>query len=175
MSYLPIYERAMIELTNVVNRRLNELSAISESDSDLNRNPHLRILQFIYTVKNDIRLHSFNNVVDLQELWDMIRSDEQVFDFVMGLTSELALRLAGNVAEDPLEDFGHLKNAIVKSYSLYHDQRRPRGSQSSAESVIDKDTRERLTSSSFLQGAMEQDSWLTVIFMLQTMELNETT
>lgn len=175
MSEHCIFEKANNELLFSVQRRLRELTEVSNDRSeDPASEPNLRTLRFIYTIKSDVRLHSLNNTTDIGDLWDMIRSDEILFDFVMGLTSELAMKLSLDYIDDSLNGIEQLKQVLAKSYGICRSTMPNRSNAQVSASSMDKDTRERLSEPGFLESAMDHDPWLMTIFMLQTLDIPQT-
>lgn len=155
--------REAVELiTKVRDRRIEELrfASISNDDSDIIS----RVIEFLLYIKLDMRLYMVSTSTHVEDVWSIVRKDEALVDFVMGLTSELTLMVEG-MPDIPNGDWHRLTGAIANAYSR-------RGTRENT--AMDVDTFDRLPDTKDLQGLIGTNPWLATIFLLEMAPLDLT-
>ncbi|MBE0438345.1 MAG: hypothetical protein IBX57_01065 [Gammaproteobacteria bacterium] len=107
-----------------------------------------RITNFILTIQNDVRLYT-SNVDSIQKLWETIRQDEDILDFVMDIKNILFFSITSR-------NVNLLIDELAKTHSNYDSN-----------SVMDEDTNYRLHNEEGLRDLLNANKWVTPLFLLK--------
>lgn len=118
--------------------------------STMSEEPLLTVIRFLLTMQNDYRFHMLINVVQVEDLWETIRKNEVITDFVMDLTHELVFGLG-----------------FAKHSTLSGDTATALTCCACDGSVIDADLFNRLSSQLTLLDYFNTNPWLLTLALLK--------
>ena len=139
----------MQDLVNIVQRRLKEAKLFNLANGPLVND----LYEFIIYCKVDIRLYALTSEVYLEEIWNKIRENEDILDFVMGIKTELHF-LMGE------EDYVTFITRLARAYAHNSEQ-----------SVMDDDTFQRLPVKEEFVAMLKDNDWVIPVFLLSMADI----
>jgi hypothetical protein len=155
----PNYREAKELCQAARDRRLKELQLADTVGEEAVR--LMSVVEFLIYLKLDMRLYVVSTFTHIEDIWSVIRNDEVILDFVLGLTAELRA-LYESVEEHPNNDWKRLVDALADAYGrVGHADK----------SAMDADTFDRLPEGSDLKEGLNHNAWLVTLFLLEGIEL----
>lgn len=149
------------ELCQVIrDRRLKELQLADTTSEEAVR--LMAVVEFLLYLKLDMRLYVVSTFTHIEDIWSVIRNDEVILDFVLGLTAELRAAFEGVMDEHPINDWQRVIQSIAHAYGRVGQVEK---------SAMDPDTFDRLPISSDLKEGLGHNAWLVTLFLLEGIEL----
>lgn len=137
---------SLVYISEIVNRKMQSC-AYAHTGENVDEKI-ATVGEFLIHVHFDIRLYAICTEPQIMEIWNFIRGDEVVFDFLMEVTAEFIATLSES-------QITYLVERISAGYGS-----------SDEKCIMDDATKERLPTSKFLKGVLTNNNWLVCIYLL---------
>lgn len=157
---VPLIASARSIVEDVLSRRLAEAKVLDEEGYE-------DLVVFLTRLRVQSSMWALSSVVQIEEIWDLVRGVTPVFNTVMSITGELRLRLVTGWSESPGRhgDWEKLCRSLAHAYGEW-GTKRPK---SLVDSCMDEDTLDRLPSYSFMVQALDENPWLVTLMLIETL------
>lgn len=152
---------------DIVNDTVNNRLALFAEQG--NKDKLTALVTFIKQSKHNLRYHAIATDADIAIIWDGIRSDEIITDFVMGGVSEVRLRVCG------FDDIGDRKTMEQRWQNIVDGMAVSLGGIRDAEfSHMDMDYRQRGYNTKQWTDLFQKNPWLVFMYLLELTNLRVT-
>lgn len=137
----------------LVGQRYQELvlaqEVLGETDD---RSSVADVQRFIFYAKFDVRFYALASAVQAEELWTVVRGNENILDFVMTLKCDLLSRFGPG-------EYGELVDLLARAHSLL-EMGHPENC------VVEQETLQRLPAKDWLKETLLSNEWLVVVLLI---------
>lgn len=130
--------------------------------------PRTHIQELLVYLRRKVRFWAMASETQWQDLWDYIRDDEDLLDFVLNTTSTLRMRLETRpgLRDGSGGDWGALISSIVLAYGEWTGSGDRPARSVMTHVVIDQETQLRLATTQKLRDYLTHNPWtLTLVVM----------
>ena len=136
-------DQALQFTEQMIQRKLLEQKHYSNQENA----EYLVLLEWIAFIKADVRTYAIGAESQIQDLWNKIRQEDIVVDFVLSMTHELFWRLG-------LPQWISLKEMLVHSLTLWSER-----------GVMDESLLTRLPTTD-MKTLIDHNPWLIIIYLM---------
>lgn len=122
----------------------------------------LQVVTFLFFIQNDIRLNQLATEPQLRDLWDHIREEEALVDYVHGCTQQLRFQLGKG-------EWDSLVVRLADAFTVHYEAT----IMLKEEDVIAEDLMERMVSNENLSAYMVAYPWLVLILLIDFLDLDQ--
>lgn len=120
----------------------------------------LKVVEFLFFIQNDIRLNQIASSTQVEEIWENIRDNEVITDFLLLVTQDLAFHLDES-------DWNLLNEKLARAYSIVFE------TSAVLENPIGDETLERMTDKKNLLDHLEVYPWLKSIMLMDLADIQQ--
>lgn len=129
-------------------------------ESMLDDKQKLQVVEFLFFVQNDIRLNQLASDTQLEELWEHVRDQETLTDFLFLVSQDLAFHTDSVLWTKTQEQ-------LARAYTIVYE------ASIELETPLGDETLERMASRGTIFKFLEAYPWLVAIFMIDLTDLQK--
>lgn len=114
------------------------------------------LLRFIIRIKQNVNFYLLNDPIDAQEIWENIRENSTVTNFVFNMHNELILSLG-------FDEFNKMIVDIAQAYSI----------QSTQDSIIDDYVQLKMPVKADILNLLSNNTWLVPLYPLSYCDITD--
>ncbi len=129
-------------------------------ESMLDDKQKLQVVEFLFFVQNDVRLNQIASDTQLEALWERIRDEETLTDFLFLVSQDLAFHTDDTA-------WGTIRERLARAYTIVYE------ASIELDTPLGDETLERMASLDTIKNFLAAYPWLKAIFLIDLMDLQK--